>query len=67
MSRPELSEPERLLKGILRDMPRRECKDLHHTKLDHHEYYEQCPVEDRLNGLLTQARLYFFNKENDNG
>ena len=34
-------------------MGRPRCENLHHQKSDQHKGYESCPVEDRIEALLT--------------
>lgn len=40
---------------ILKELPRYECSDLHHSKKDRHEGYE-CPVVERLNNAIDRAK-----------
>ena len=52
---------ERVLGDILRDAPSVDCNSFHHAKPDQHEHVYPCPVMDRYEYAMTEAR-----KLNDN-
>ena len=47
-----------LLRQMLRDLPRFECRDFHHTKEDQHDYASSCPPHTRFDHAVKKATAY---------
>jgi DNA repair exonuclease SbcCD ATPase subunit len=55
-ARRERDELKDILRELLDIIPEQECHDFGHTKEERHSMFETCPVMERYDGLIEQAR-----------
>lgn len=45
-----------ILRKLLEIIPEPECHDFGHTKEERHTFFEKCPVMERYDALIAQAK-----------
>ena len=52
----ERDEARDILRKLLEIIPEPECHDFGHTKEERHTFFEKCPVMERYDALIAQAK-----------